>query len=113
MVLIRVQARTKMVKGYLSCMRGTWLGNPFPLTKYTLEDSLSLYERYLTWRVNTDVVFQNYLFNLGEKAIKEDVTLGCTCKPDAKCHVDILIKFISSMIYGKQKTKDKPDDYRT
>ncbi len=100
MALIRVKARTKMVKGYISCMRGTWLGNPFPLTKYTLEESLYFYKAYLVWRVGVDIKFQDYLYEIGRKAIKEDIRFGCTCNPDAKCHVDILIKIIINLVYG-------------
>lgn len=96
MVLIRVQARTKMVRGYISCMRGTWLGNPFPLTKYCLYDSLRLYHKYICWRIENDQVFYDYLEDLKKRSINKDITLGCTCKPKDECHVDILIRLMSS-----------------
>ena len=91
MTLYRVKARQKGVTGYINCLRGTWLGNPFPLNKYTLNNSLLLYKEYLKWRITNDEVFREYLKGLYEKAKNERISLGCTCNIQDSCHVDILI----------------------
>jgi len=99
MSLYRVQARQKGVVGYINCMRGSWLGNPFPLNRYSREMSLINYEGYLKWRIRNDFTFSTYLMELGEKSKTETVTLGCTCKifPHEDCHVDLLIKHIKKL----------------
>ncbi|MHA1227542.1 MAG: DUF4326 domain-containing protein [Candidatus Hodarchaeales archaeon] len=100
MPLIRVQARKKGNRNYINCMRGTWLGNPFPLARYSLDKSLSLYETYLLSRISYDSKFRDYLLWLGKQSLTEEIRLGCTCKLDQKCHVDILIKFIGNMVHS-------------
>jgi len=90
----RVKARQKGVTGYINCMRGTWLGNPFPLNKYSLEESLALYQEYLLWRIASDLTFREYLRGLRKASIWKDITLGCTCNLHSECHVDILIEEI-------------------
>jgi hypothetical protein len=83
MPIIRVKARQKGVTGYINCMRGTWLGNPFPLNKYSKEDSKQLYQIYLQWRISRDNIFRVYLMDLGFRSLKGDeILLGCTCNLD-------------------------------
>jgi len=94
MKLKRVRARESGVTGYINCMRGTWLGNPFPLSHYSRPESLMLYWKYLEWRVSHDEKFFFYLKELGERAEKEEIRLGCTCKLEEACHVDLLITMI-------------------
>jgi len=95
MPLVRVKARTAGVTGYVNCQRGTWLGNIFPLSRYPLKESLELYKRYLYWRLDNDRIFWEYLLRLRKKARREKVLLGCTCKLNVACHVDILINVIN------------------
>jgi hypothetical protein len=52
--------------------------------------TLSCYEEYLRYRINTDKVFMNSVKNLHNKV------LGCTCKPSA-CHGDILSIYIKRL----------------
>ena len=72
----------------LKIKQSKW-ANPFPVTRYGLDDSLRLYEEY----VNTTKL-RNDLEEL------EGLTLGCWCYPE-KCHGDILIK----MLQDKKNSK--------
>src|SRR5690606_7663527 len=54
--------------------------NPYSLEKYSREESLSLYEKYIR---------ESDLYNCLEEL--ENKILGCWCKPK-KCHGDILIE---------------------
>ena len=101
MALYRVKARQKGVTGYINCLRGTWLGNPFPLSKYTLNNSLLLYKEYLKWRITNDEVFREYLKGLYEKGKTDKISLGCTCNIQDSCHVDILIDQIHHSFWTK------------
>lgn len=92
MSLRRVKARTKGVTGYVNCARGSLFGNPFPLSRYNLELSLSLFRIYLDWRIKKDPMFNYELAKIAKRAEREEVTLGCTCKLESKCHVDIIIE---------------------
>jgi hypothetical protein len=59
-------------------------GNPFPLKKHTLEESLQLYEQH---------VRNGPLWNeLGE--LRGAAEIGCWCKP-APCHGDVLVKLLA------------------
>lgn len=98
MSLVRVKARVKGVTGYINCMRGSWLGNPFPVNRYDLELSLKYYRDYLYWRIDNDEVFKSYLLTLRKSALYGKVYLGCTCKLEAKCHVDVLIDIIREVV---------------
>lgn len=86
---VRVQARKKGVKGYVSILRGTSFGNPYPLTKYSREESLKLYEEYLYDKLAKDWSFAEQFKKLGGK------TIGCTCRLDQACHGDIIIRMFA------------------
>jgi hypothetical protein len=59
--------------------------NPYSLKKYTIEESLKLYEEH---------IIDNLYDDLDELlAYKE---LGCWCKPN-KCHGDILLKLLKKL----------------
>ena len=92
----RVQARKKGVKEYINATRSSWLGNPFPLSKYSLEISLKMYRKYLFWRLRIDVQFRKYLVQLKRDARIYTVRIGCTCDLSKRCHVDELIHFIKN-----------------
>ena len=60
-------------------------GNPYPLKYYSLEESLRKYELWLRKEIVKNLDFLKPLYNKN---------LACTCKPNEKCHVDILLKYI-------------------
>lgn len=94
-MLVRVRADKDNESGYINCMRGSWLENPFPVNRYGREGSLSLYQMYIDWRMVYDHVFHEYVRKLYFKSKSEIVSLGCTCKLEERCHVDILIETIN------------------
>jgi hypothetical protein len=100
MTIQRVQARQKGVTGYINCMRGTWLGNPFPLNKYPLERSLFLFEKYFEYRYSIDITLRNYLHTLADRSKTETILLGCTCKPENPCHTDIIKTKLEKIVIG-------------
>ncbi len=67
--------------------------NPFPLSKYTLEESLEKYEEYIR---------KGPLWDQLEEL--EGKTLGCWCKP-AGCHGDILCKLVNEKHTLNKKNK--------
>lgn len=97
MALIRVRARQPGIKGYINCMRGSWLGNPFPLSKYDKNLCIILYRKYLKWRIKEDAIFHKYLNDLHIESLSKDIFLGCTCRKDRVCHVDVLIQEIRKL----------------
>jgi len=64
-------------------------GNPFPLTEYTREESLRLYEEWLKKQLVEDPSFLSPIYNKN---------LACFCKLEEKCHADILLKFIRKLL---------------
>ena len=67
---------------YVNGAIGSKWQNPYPLKKYTIEDSLKLYEKHIR---NSSLIK-----DIGELNGK---ILGCWCKPE-KCHGDILKKLL-------------------
>jgi len=62
-------------------------GNPYKLDgTVTREESLQMYEEYLEDRIHENPKFLEPLKNKN---------LACFCDIDKKCHVDILLKFLS------------------
>jgi len=59
--------------------------NPFTVKKYGLDESLDLYEKYITEKIENDP--DN--FNIRKLSCK---SLGCFCKEGDRCHADILIQ---------------------
>eukprot|EP00672_Neobodo_designis_P013147 CAMPEP_0174865804 /NCGR_PEP_ID=MMETSP1114-20130205/61008_1 /TAXON_ID=312471 /ORGANISM="Neobodo designis, Strain CCAP 1951/1" /LENGTH=157 /DNA_ID=CAMNT_0016100939 /DNA_START=65 /DNA_END=535 /DNA_ORIENTATION=+ len=59
-------------------------GNPFPLKKHTLAESLQLYEQH----VRNGPLWER----LGE--LRGATELGCWCKP-AGCHGDVLVRLLA------------------
>ncbi len=55
--------------------------NPYPLSRYSREESLKLYEKW---------VIKNLWDHLDQL---EGKTLGCWCKPES-CHGDVLVKLL-------------------
>jgi hypothetical protein len=85
----RVVARRD--RNYKSVMRPTRWGSPYPIDEskgMTRERSLALYERWLDERLEQDAEFLEPL---------RGFNLGCICRPELACHVDILLR----KLYGK------------
>lgn len=53
--------------------------NPYPLTQYTIDDSLELYRKHIL-----DLEY--------DPGLLSGYVLGCWCAPDARCHADVLIE---------------------
>lgn len=61
------------------------LGNPFPLPKYSREESIQQFRYYLNnERKNKSQVWQALL------ALPQDAVLGCFCAP-LRCHCSVII----------------------
>jgi len=65
---------------------GSKWANPYPLKKYTLDESLELYRDYITSKIEGD---PNY--NLSELRGKN---MGCWCDHKDRCHVDVLLSLL-------------------
>jgi len=63
-------------------------GNPYSLKDFSREKSLQLYEEWLIEQLDNDPTFLEPLRNKN---------LACFCKPNEKCHVDILLGYISKI----------------
>jgi len=72
-------------------LNDTKWGNPYKVGtekgKYSLEESLKLYKKHITKKIEEDPEY----YDLGELREKN---LGCFCDQDAKCHGDILLALI-------------------
>ena len=67
--------------------RTTQFGNPFPLSKYSREESILQYSVWFHRQLEYDPEFLKAVLAL------KDLTLGCWCKPLA-CHGDIIVKYL-------------------
>lgn len=78
-----------------ACSQGGWnlseskWYNPFPLSRYSREESLSKYREYILDKIKKDPV----TYDLSELKGK---TLGCWCSPEM-CHGNVLIELIHAM----------------
>jgi len=61
--------------------------NPYPVTRYGLDEALSRYRTHICARIASDPS----MYDLNELRGK---TLGCWCAPN-RCHGDILIDLLS------------------
>jgi len=68
--------------------RPSTFGNPYPLGKYSREESIRKYKKYFWSRVRTDPEFLEAVLSLRGKR------LGCFCKP-LPCHGDIISDFLA------------------
>lgn len=53
--------------------------NPYPLSKYTVDESLALYKQHV---INREL----------DVSTLGGLVLGCWCPPNARCHADVLIE---------------------
>ena len=61
-------------------------GNPFPLSEYSLEESLKLYRQWLGKKLEENPKFLDPL---------RGFDLGCFCKLNSPCHADIILDKLS------------------
>lgn len=84
---VKIQYMKKLPENTKKVVRGTCFFNMFKLKKhggkYTLEESLELYEKTIDFILSLDPKFLDEL---------KGFDLGCFCKLDQPCHADILIK---------------------
>jgi len=62
-------------------------GNPYPLSKYSLEESLRLFRKHL--EDNPELVVQ------AREKFKDYKYIGCSCNLDEPCHADIWLEFLN------------------
>lgn len=67
--------------------RTTIFGNPFPLTKYSREESILQYSVWFHRQLEFDWNFKRKALLLKGKI------LGCWCKPKA-CHGDVIVEYL-------------------
>lgn len=65
-----------------------WLGNPYPLPKFSRDKSVELFERDFNRRIEQDPKF------VAELNKHKGKRLGCFCKP-LKCHGDVIAAFLN------------------
>jgi hypothetical protein len=68
---------------YRAVHRPTRWGNPFALERYTREESIARYERWLDETLAKDPEFLEPL---------RGYNLGCFCPPDLACHADVILR---------------------
>ena len=68
---------------YRAVHRPTRWGNPFSLAKYTREESILRYERWLDGKLREDPEFLEPL---------RGYDLGCFCALDVACHADVILR---------------------
>ena len=65
-------------------------GNPYPWTIYGRLECLARYREYFWKRINDpNDIFKEKIEELRGKR------LGCHCKPDLKCHGDIIVEYLN------------------
>lgn len=74
-------------KEYFGYAGSKW-ANPFSLKKYSIEDSLSEYLKYITEKIKNDPKY-----DLNELKGKN---LGCWCDSKNRCHVDVLLELVKN-----------------
>jgi len=67
-----------------------WLGNPFPLSKYSRKESINEYRKVFYKKINSDPEFKAAV-----KDLKGEI-LGCYCKPK-DCHGDVIAEYLNKL----------------
>ena len=98
MLLQRVQARRKGIKGYVNCMRPTCLSNPYRIgVDGDRSACCRQFRADLPRRYQSEAKLQAKINAIRQRIVAgETVKLGCSCRLDEECHVDSLIEFILS-----------------
>lgn len=66
--------------------KGSEWANPFTVKEYGLDESLRLYEEYLTKKLGDPKMLKKF------KELKEFEEIGCFCDPGDNCHRDVILK---------------------
>ena len=64
-----------------------WLGNPYPVSEYSREESIANYREDFLARVDQDKAFREAVEELRGR------TLACWCKPKP-CHGDVILEYL-------------------
>ena len=64
-----------------------WLGNPYPVSNYSREESIANYREDFLARVHQDEAFREAVENL------RGGTLACWCTPKP-CHGDVILEYL-------------------
>lgn len=91
-ILITRQGRVFLVEDgekKVFAYRASEWQNSFRVDDYGLEECLKLYEQHLSEYLKDEKRLDRFKLLLNAKEI------GCFCKSDAKCHRDIVLKFLN------------------
>mmetsp|Transcript_3364 Transcript_3364/g.11833 ORF Transcript_3364/g.11833 Transcript_3364/m.11833 type:complete len:144 (-) Transcript_3364:94-525(-) len=66
--------------------------NPFTLKEYSLAESLKRFEEHLQEMLKDDSTKERFL------ALQKMTELGCFCPPGSKCHREVIIKVLRSVL---------------
>ena len=80
---------------YVAGAKASKWRNPYTLKRYTLDESLALYEQ----RVRSDPQLWGALDELTNLA-----ELGCWCKP-SRCHGDVLIRLLAEKVQARSSAE--------
>ena len=70
--------------------RGSVLGNPFPMPKYTRDECVALYKKWLWGHIQSkDVIYDELMKLVVLHKSGKNLKLGCWCAP-LGCHGDIV-----------------------
>ena len=84
----------KLPENSVLVSRPSRYGNPYRIPKYFLEESIDLYEFWLTNKLLDNPKFLDPL--IGKNLV-------CYCDLDQLCHADILIKYCKKIKKGKSE----------
>lgn len=76
------------VNGKYFGYEGSKWANPYTIKKYSLDECLVLYQKYITEKIEKDPKE----FDLNELKAKN---LGCWCNLKDRCHVDVLLALLA------------------
>lgn len=74
--------------------RPSKFGNPYPLSRYGLEDALQKYKTWVKWKLEDNPHFLDELHGKD---------LACWCPLDKPCHADILIEKLKERPHARNR----------
>jgi hypothetical protein len=103
--VINIKFEEQPVEGYIYCGRGSQLGNPYShiKSKYKTilvkdrDEACDRYEEYFKENLLQDLHTRDLLNRMRDFAKKNQLVLGCYCKPH-KCHCDTIKDWIDKEI---------------
>lgn len=91
-ILVTRNGRVTIGKDHVYVYNGSPWANPYKLSQYTLEESLSKYEEYLNQLLLQKETLQNFL------KLRFAKEIGCFCEPNSKCHRDVILRKLLSYL---------------